>query len=648
MISSRVLSISALLLAALVQPSAAQPPSDRPNFVVILTDDQRFDTLWAMPIVQQELVSRGVIFHQALVSTPLCCPFRAGFLAGGFLAHDTGVLYNEAPNGGAARFDDGDTLATRLQDAGYATALVGKYMNGYQAIAPRIPPGWSLWYGAINTTLPTTGWTVVVSGASGAQPTSGQFVSLAGSPYPPYDLQDRALDFIDAHASDPFFLLWSVDAPHVPATPAPGDGNLFSDYLYRGRGWGEADLSDKPTRVQIVAAQYPAIAAAEDEYHRNALRSLQAVDRGVGAIVDRLAQHGILDRTVLVFTSDNGYLWGEHGFTYKLEIYEEAIRVPLIVVVPGMQPRPDTKHQIVVDLDVPATVLDLAGVDAPTEGLSLVPLLESSQAAWRTSAPIEAWTPHQSFSGLRVFDARGRWKYVEHTPGYAELYDLLNDPYELENRAEDPAYQSIRTQLAAELGPQKGLASTTHWAPTARVGLPYRYALGAWGGRPPYTWSVEGTLPPGFWLDESGLLGGIPGRRGTDTVTFVVRDTSSDTRSGTPQTYRQVLQLRVTADCSDGLDNDGDGLIDAGSDPGCRDADFHPEDPACQDGLDNDGDGGIDFDGGASRNGGVPLAQADTRCTAAWVAAEMRLGCGLGAEILPLGAWLAARRRRAV
>jgi hypothetical protein len=117
------------------------------NFIVILTDDQRWDTLWAMPIVQEKLMARGVTFTNAFVTTPLCCPFRASFLSGGFYAHNTGVLTNALPNGGVSRFHDEETIATILQGAGYKTALMGKYMNGYLKIAPYIPPGWTKFIG---------------------------------------------------------------------------------------------------------------------------------------------------------------------------------------------------------------------------------------------------------------------------------------------------------------------------------------------------------------------------------------------------------------------------------------------------------------------------------------------------------------------
>ena len=119
----------------------------RPNILVVLTDDQRWDSLWAMPFVQRKLADRGVKFTNVYATTPSCSPFRASFLSGGFLARETGVLTNRPPNGGVAAFFDERTLATILQEAGYRTGIVGKYMNRYSSIAPRVPPGWDQFTG---------------------------------------------------------------------------------------------------------------------------------------------------------------------------------------------------------------------------------------------------------------------------------------------------------------------------------------------------------------------------------------------------------------------------------------------------------------------------------------------------------------------
>src|SRR5262249_14115081 len=155
-----------------------------------------------------------------------------------------------------------------------------------------------------------------------------------------------------AHIGEPFFLYLAFDAPHAPAIPAEQDASLYPTFVHRGRAYREPDISDKPPRIADAATHYDA--DADDEFHRNQLRSLGAVDRAVSDVIARITMRGLLDDTVFVFTSDNGLLWGEHHLTGKAQPYEEAIRIPLVVVVPGIAPRVDG-HLVAMNLDVPAT-----------------------------------------------------------------------------------------------------------------------------------------------------------------------------------------------------------------------------------------------------------------------------------------------------
>lgn len=519
--------------------SVSAASRERPNVVLVLTDDQRWDTLDAMPLVLDRLAARGVTFTNAFVTTPVCGPSRACFLAGGFPAQDTGVLTNGPPNGGLERFDETRTLGSVLQRAGYRTGFVGKYVNGYAAVAPRIPPGWTRFVADRST----ADWTrfSVAEGESRAEPTQGELSGPITGYLTDYQAS-RAVEFVEEHAALPFFLLFAPDAPHSPATAAPGDEGLFPGYVYRERAYGEADRSDKPA---WVADAPPYDEAFNDEFHRDQLRSLQALDRAVAAVVDAVEREGKLASTVFLFTSDNGFLWGEHGLAGKGVAYEESIRVPLVVARGDAPPR--TLEQLVAaDLDVPATIYDLAAVEGETDGVSLVPLLEGAAVPWREELLIESPALGSNepllWSGLRVRRGDGDWKYVEYGSGERELYDLALDPFEEENAvATRPA---LAAELAALLAPEKGLAITTDAAPAAFVGVPYELELETWGARGTLGWSVAaGELPDGLWLDPlAGVVEGVPEQVEERDVAIAVEDVSA----GSERPRRFVVELHFS------------------------------------------------------------------------------------------------------
>ncbi len=483
-----------------------EPSAQKLNFVVVLTDDQRFDTLWAMPTVEN-LASQGVRFDNAFISTPVCSASRASLLSGGFYSHDTGVLKNHDSgdptppyNGEVEKFKDSDTLALALQRAGYRTLFSGKYMNGYYRIAPYIPPGWTRFVADISggSTNWLTGYKFAI-GSSGEQAGSGTSVGPVGRYVTDYQ-RDAVLDFLDTVQNDPFFILFSTSAPHEPATPAPGDENLFSGYVYRGRGYGETDLSDKPRWVRdpnsMKWAKNPFRwdPAGNDEFYRDQLRTLRSVDRAVAAIVSKIDALGKLNDTVIVFMSDNGFLWGEHGLHEKYMGYDEAIRVPLVVLMPGIAPRAED-NLVSADLDVPAMLLDLAGVSKPADGQSLLPLLQNPGAAWNNARLFEGWGYHVGVFGVWAALRTDAWKFVEYPTGETELYDLVNDPYELNSQHANPARRWILNQLRTQLDALKGLSITNYWFPAASVGRAYTTQAKAWGGRTPYHWTLLGKSP---------------------------------------------------------------------------------------------------------------------------------------------------------
>jgi arylsulfatase A-like enzyme len=514
------------------------------NFVIILTDDQRFDSLWAMPIVQDKLVDQGVTFTNAYVPTPVCFPSRAGLILGGFYAHNTGMISSRPPNGDMESFHDTETLATLLQNVGYKTALVGKYLNRYQTMAPYVPPGWNKFVTKISGGVESF---YVVEGSSGAEPAQGNIVGPIEEYVTDY-LKTQALQFLDQHSNSSFFLLLSSYAPHYPAVPAVRDEYLFPNLIHRERAYLEDDLSDKPqwvkNRFSTHEDRFESI-WEQDEFHRNQLRSLQAVDRAVGEIVEKIEEKGKLSQTVFFFTSDNGYLWGEHGLFGKILPYEESIRVPFVITIPGVEPEIDD-HLVAVNLDIGPTLFDLAGIyDKKTDGLSLVPHLYKSKWTWREDLLIESFEP--KWAGLLFKEGQKDWKYVEYATGEIELYDLLNDPYEEESRHNEPAYQDMISEKSARLAKIKGLNIITYQLPQGTVGAEYDFQLEAWGGTKPYNWSiVGGHLPEGLELDNfTGIISGVPIWAEEQQISIMVEDSSIATHTGLPQSYIKDFQIII-------------------------------------------------------------------------------------------------------
>ncbi|MBI2838339.1 MAG: sulfatase-like hydrolase/transferase [Acidobacteria bacterium] len=569
----------AVLLALMLAPEASslrlgrhQRPSGQPkyNIILILTDDQRWDTVDmtldgqdVMPALREELLEKGVDFTNAFVSTPLCCPDRASLLSGGYYAHNTGVLTNEGPNGGFEKFQDDDALSVRLRQAGYRTGLVGKYMNRYALSHAYVPPGWS-YFAGIGGMRSWFDYNVVVGKGSVDGP--GRGTVEPSEEYLTDHLRERAVDFIETSGTAPFFLYFSPVAPHEPATPAPGDETLFPEFSYEGRGSGEEDLSDKPAWASYLASGYdPAQNAA---FVREQLRSLRAIDRAIVSLVDAVRQRGALDRTVFIYTSDNGYLWGEHRLSGKAFAYEESIRVPLIVRMPGLLPRQESKA-VVTNVDIGATINDLAGLNRVSDGTSLLPLLADSSTAWRTEFLI------QNHGGLRWSGVRaevgGRtWKYIEHATGERELYDLSTDPFEMTSRHRDPS-QIVRDAMKAlklKLAGMRGLNIISRSAPGGQAGTAYAFPIATWGGRAPFSWSVTaGVLPIGLTLDPAtGLISGTPEGPATERVRIRVEDSSVSPHSGHPQAFEQDYVVAIRQSGQEPSSHSPDAIVDMSGD----------------------------------------------------------------------------------
>ncbi len=430
--------------------ASAEPRDARPNIVLIVTDDQRADTLLAMPNVRRLLGGHGVTFRNAFVTTPFCCPSRASILTG-LYSHHTGVLSDSPPDGGAPAFDDRSTIATWLHDAGYRTGFVGKYLNAYDRIgATYVPQGWDEWDAIASEPIASRYYGYTLN-------ENGTLVRYGSSDldYSTTVLTRRALSFLD-DTSAPFLLELAPIAPHRPATPAPGDDGRFSDVpLERSPAFDEADVSDKPWRAERPSMSPQAVRFA-DTLRRSMLDALVEVDRSVGAIVDELRREGMLDDTVIVFTSDNGMLLGDHRLGGKLWPYEGSIRVPLVVRSPWIDAA-QTDDRLALNIDLAPTFAELAGVTPATgvDGRSLADRIRNEREAdpWRTAFEVE-YLGHAHPAGAPP-DYRGirteRYVFVEYDTGWRELYDLREDPDELQNLAGDPARASLIRSLRRRL-----------------------------------------------------------------------------------------------------------------------------------------------------------------------------------------------------
>jgi arylsulfatase A-like enzyme len=432
------------------EAAGALPTPTRLNVVVIVSDDERLDANRRMRNVQDLLARQGVRFAQYITTTSECAPSRASILTGRYPDH-TGVLANFGPHGYPS-FDDGSTVATWLHDAGYTTALVGKYLNNYTLDGDhRVPPGWDRWV-AIDSVPEERYYRYTLD-------EDGREVSYGRRPrdYSTAVLTRKALGFLRS-ARGPFFLYFAPVAPHLPAIPAPADrGSIVRLPPLRSPAFDEADISDKPwhTRFERTFTQR-GVAYELDDVRRRQLETLRSLDRSVGEIVRTLRRRHVLDRTVIVYVSDNGYLWGEHRLGGKIWPYEESIHLPLVVRTPWRGGDGTVDRHLVLNVDLAPTIAALAGVapGAPTDGHSLLPLLHGHDPPWRSSALVEYRGPGQLRRGgpppFRAVRTR-RYLYVAYDNGWRELYDLRRDRWELRNVAGARGYAGTQRALARRL-----------------------------------------------------------------------------------------------------------------------------------------------------------------------------------------------------
>jgi N-acetylglucosamine-6-sulfatase len=475
--------IPAVAGAALGRPPT--PGGVRPNLVFLITDDLDADSVRYMPQLQRLLVEPGVSLSNYYVSLPWCCPSRATILRGQY-AHNTGVWTVTSRGGGFAKFHEAglerSTIATWLRRAGYRTGLFGKYLNGYENDPPEgperrtyVPPGWDTWavpaagapYSEFDYTLNVDGRLKPYGDAAGDYLTDV--------------IAKRAGKFVKDRDKRPFFAYISTFGPHRPATPAPRHDGLF-DGMRAPRTPSfdapDASMAGKPAALRGLPPVGKAEARRWDRLYRNRLRSLLAVDEMIGRLVRALAKNGRLSSTYFIFTSDNGFHIGQHRMAPgKNTPYEEDVRVPFVVRGPGV-PAGRSVDALAGNVDVAPTLADLAGVAVPrfVDGRSLAPLLRPPVPAAAASARVARAAPvrtapartaylieqgripgtrnnpkHRKDTYLRPFSAlrTRRFLYVEYNTGERELYDMANDPFQINNiAAGNPLVAQFSARLA--------------------------------------------------------------------------------------------------------------------------------------------------------------------------------------------------------
>ena len=480
----------------------ARTPDPRPNIVVVVADDMRVDDLRWAPRTRRLVGSGGISMENSFAPYPLCCPQRATFLTGQH-AHNHGVYWHEPPSGYAA-FDDSRTIATSLRAAGYRTGFLGKYLNRYgldrsevsgQPSHRYVPSGWDEWRGAVENPGDAGfhGGTYVYTDIAFNH--DGKIDNRYRGRYSTEVIGDLAVDMVrrsDRHrqrTGEPFFLLVNHVAPHhgAPRDPddpqplggsedstrdfpspyvPPAERGRFDDVIDRAPGIARAgaptekDVSDKPRQVRKLPPLSSADLRAMREVARQRAEAIHVMDRQVARLVASLKRTGEWERTVVVFTSDNGLLQGEHRVrTGKVWSYEPSLRVPLLLTGPGLRGRDPLGHRRYDPVDTPdlaATLLDLADAEPPRrpDGTSVLPTLLEGDRGW--DVPVLTEATHTSRGSVRGFGERssigvrtGRWSMTRYRDGFVELYDLLRDPLQHENLARSPEHADVLAALTA-------------------------------------------------------------------------------------------------------------------------------------------------------------------------------------------------------
>ncbi len=418
-------------LVLFLPPASAYTQQRRPNILIIMSDDQRYDTMQYMPRTMSRIFDQGITFSRAYTTSPTCTPSRSSVLTGMY-AYKHRALNNST-------MLQEETLFSALQESGYRTGLVGKFLNAWDGSRR---PEYDFLAAFPNTVQPYPYYNPTLS-INGSE--------MAHTGYSTTILRDYAVQFLreSAQHNEPFALIYTPYAPHTPADPAPGDQNLYPNLpSTRPPSFNEADMSDKPTWLQQQPLLTDEQIKSIEHLRRKQLQSLNALDKSVDRIMGLLEEQGRLDDTIVMYLSDNGLFWGEHRGDRKQWVYEEASHIPFAIRYPRLVAQPRVEDRLVANIDIAPTLYELAGLPVPSkvDGQSLVPLLKGTNT-WRDALMIET----QTFYGHYYAVHTGRYVYCELDGDRSELYNLETDPYQLNNAIDEPGNAPIVAALKIRL-----------------------------------------------------------------------------------------------------------------------------------------------------------------------------------------------------
>jgi N-acetylglucosamine-6-sulfatase len=450
----------AIVFTLLTSCTKESKNEERPNIIFVLVDDMRWDEFGEgghnyiqTPNIDR-LAHEGVNFKNAFTSTPLCSPSRAAFLTGMY-AHSNGITDNLARNELSHKLE---TFPKQLHESGYETAFLGKWHMGNDD-SPR--PGWDQW--------------ISLKGQGEANDPNfninGERTQIKG--YVTDILTDKAIEFIKKPREKPFLLYIAHKALHPNLIqrddgsavnigeggfiPAARHKGMYDTAIYKRRPNNGIVPLDKPALLQKFDSLAPLgpETATKEKSIRERAEMLMAVDEGLGNMMKELEALNQLDNTIIVFTSDHGYWYGEHGLDEERRLaYEEAIRIPLLMRYPSKIKQGTRSEEMVMSIDLAPTLVEMAGepISEAFQGRSLLPIFENSVKDWRSSVLIEYYSD-TVFERIRQMGYKAvrndRYKYIHYVDmeGADELYDLQEDPYELKNQINNPDYSTKLTEM---------------------------------------------------------------------------------------------------------------------------------------------------------------------------------------------------------